>query len=112
MTDEEKQFTRAENCKSSVEVDGEIELLDMLDWNTPPEKWQWYTNSQIISNLCLYKLSAVKMARALRAIMNKDKRVQYKKTRSTRQYLLPPKKGNADEVFPQLTEEEAKKFLR
>ena len=112
LTDEEKQFTRAENCKSSVEVDGEIELLDMLDWNTPPEKWRWYTNSQIISNLCLYKLSAVKMARALRAIMNKDKRVQRKHDRGGNYYLLPPKKGNADEVFPQLTEEEAKKFLR
>ena len=92
LTREERAFSERQNIKAAVQIDGEVELWDMLDWNADPSTWTWLTNSEIIEMLKI-KVSATKMGRALNAVMMKDSRVQKQCTRTANKYKLPPKKN-------------------
>ena len=92
LAKEERAFSEQKNINSAVQLDGEIELWDQLEWNSDPMFWEWKTNSEIIKMLDI-KLSAQKMGRALTAVMMKDNRVRKKVTMTVKLYLLPPKKS-------------------
>lgn len=93
LTPDERAFSEERNAQFNVMVDGEFELFDRLDWTQPVEAWQWYTNTDIIEKLGLWrKISATKMGRALTSVMAKDKRVRKQRTMNINRYLLPPKK--------------------
>lgn len=96
LTEEEMQFVMSENQNATVLKDGEIELYDLLDFNSNPSAWRWITNTDIRKELELTHISSRRMGDALTAIMMKDSRVKKKHDMQGSKYLLPKKKGMYD----------------
>ena len=96
LTEEEMQFVMSENQNATVLKDGEIELYDLLDFNSNPSAWRWITNTDIRKELDLTHISSRRMGDALTAIMMKDSRVKKKHDMQGSKYLLPKKKGMYD----------------
>ena len=59
---------------------GKLEILDMLDWDTPTDKWSWRRVSSVKDDLELKYLTVAQVGKALMKIMKADNRIQMKST--------------------------------
>lgn len=73
LSDSERAFIEAENEQYSLPIDAEIELRDLLQWDSDIDTWEWQTISQIEARSTVLKdkrINSRKIAKALRKILS------------------------------------------
>ena len=87
LDSQERAFIERENRAASEFLPGELELYDYLDWESDLDKWQYMSASQFLLRTKLSRITAEKIGKAIKKIMQYDKRVKMKRGRL---YYLPP----------------------
>lgn len=86
---EERAELQRENEQYSKPLPGETELLDLLAWESPLSKWNWYRTSTIKEELHL-SIYLGQLGKALTKLSSYDSRIQVKAPNNCKQYFLPP----------------------
>lgn len=90
LTDSERAKLQADNERYNKPLPGETEILDKLEWNSPADRWKWYTVTQIRDGLNLKPLSTSQVGKALKKLSDCNDRIQIKASHNVKRYLLPP----------------------
>lgn len=96
FSEAERKYSERSNEDFRVPLKGETELLDLLDWTSERELWQWYTALEIKIKYekALMQCSANDIASALRAIYKRfglDVDEYRKRSNGKTQFKLPNK---------------------
>ena len=92
FTPEERELMQAENKQHEVTVPGEMEILELLDWNDNPDNWKWIAPSVLKEHLKL-NLSAVQIGKALKRIAEVNPLVKISRKTYSKIYFLPRTKS-------------------
>ena len=92
LTREEIGYIEAENISATVHLPGELEIYSALDWNSPVEKWVFYTIPELIDRLDLKHITSERLGRTLTKIVSSDSRVEKKKSNKCYKYKMPLRK--------------------
>ena len=90
LNKEEMKELQDKNEEYAKPLQGEIELLDQLNFEVPEKHWSWTTATNLAQNVNLKFLSAVQIGRVLTRLARLDPRIQSKRIHHTTQYWLPP----------------------
>ena len=90
LTEEERARLQAHNERYNKALPGETEILDKLQWDSPADRWKWYTGTQVRDCLNLKPLTTSQIGRALTKLSGIDERIQTKNVHNVKRYLLPP----------------------
>ena len=72
LTEAERKYAERNNEDFRVPLKAETELLDLLDWKSEPEGWEWYTATEIKDMYReLIQYSPVDIAKSLRKIFER-----------------------------------------
>lgn len=80
------------NKRFSEKAAEERVLLDMLDWETPTEKWSYQTATELCYLLNYQPGYATRMSKAIRQLAKEDARIKLPTNNMRKVYLLPPVK--------------------
>ena len=92
LTDDEMKVLKERNKDSMELLPSEEELRNRLDFDAPETDWNWITASAL-KNLPEYdveKYDVRQIGQALASISQDDKRIQQKRTKTGRQWFIPP----------------------
>ncbi len=89
----EIEYIEAANIKSTVNLPGELEIYDLLDWNLPPEKWIFYSIPRLIEQLNLKNITSQQLGKTLTKMIADDNRIEKKKNNKGFSYKLPRSKN-------------------
>ena len=87
---EEMEALQVRNESYRKPLQGEIEILDQLNFDTPERHWTWMTATRLAQSINLRYLRAVQVGRVLAKLAKMDPRIQKKQVHHTAQFLLPP----------------------
>ena len=90
LTDEERAQLQKDNEQFEKAMPGEMEILEKLHWEVPPEKWVWKKTTDLIFDLSLKNVSPSQMGKVLTKLMARDPRIQVKSPHNVKHYLVPP----------------------
>ena len=87
LDSKERAFIERENRTASEYLPGELELLNYLDWEADTSRWQYINADQFLLHTKISRVSSAQIGKAIRKIMQYDKRVKEKRGRL---HFLPP----------------------
>ena len=109
LSDEERIAQERENRNYEVPLSGEQEILELLDFSSPIEKWRYLNASELKEDFypssALNRFSASQIGKALKRISECDSRVIHKKVGNKHYYLLPHRKGSPEIAIEELLSE-------
>ena len=95
LSEAERKYSERSNEDFRVPLKAETELLDLLDWDSEPERWQWYTATEIKDMYReLIQYSPVDISKALRKIFerfNLDMETYCKRSHGKTKFKVPNK---------------------
>ena len=89
LTKEERAELECRNAKYSKPLPGELEIMDIFNWETPIAGWQWLRVRDIQNLMKNSRVTPVQIGKAISRIASRDERIQLKTTGNVKQYLLP-----------------------
>lgn len=88
LTVEERAELETRNQGYEVQLRGEQEVLDLLDFDLPEEKWRWVSPA-VVASFAGRATSSRGVGRILAKLSKADQRVEFKKTKFRNLYKIP-----------------------
>lgn len=87
FTAEERRELEAKNHFYEKPLPGEIEITDILNFNS--ETWEWYKISHVINVMDLRGISAAQVGKVLTKLAKRYPEIQVKNVHNVKEYYLP-----------------------
>ena len=90
LTREESKKLQKDNNAYAKSLQGEIEVMDRLDFNAPTNRWSWQKVSKVAETINAKGIDASKIGKVLAKLEKNDSRVEVKNLSNYKFYFLPP----------------------